>query len=69
LRHENESAYVFVVTPDGKVRRQQVVTGNSSDRETAITSGVSAGDNVVVEGFDGLRDGTLVSVRTTGASS
>jgi multidrug efflux system membrane fusion protein len=69
VRHENESAYVFVVTPDGKVKRQQVVTGNSSDHETAITSGVSAGDNVVVEGFDGIRDGALVSVRTTGASS
>jgi multidrug efflux system membrane fusion protein len=69
VRHENESAYVFVVTPDGTARRQQVVTGNSSDRETAITSGVSAGDHVVVEGFDGLRDGALVSVRPTGASS
>jgi multidrug efflux system membrane fusion protein len=69
VRHENETAYVFVVTPEGKVKRQTVVTGNSADRKTAIISGVSAGDRVVVEGFDGLRDGDAVSVRPTGASS
>ncbi len=68
VRRENESAYVFVATPDGKVTRRPVVTGNASGRETAISSGVAAGDKVVVEGFDGLRDGAAVSVRKTGAS-
>jgi multidrug efflux system membrane fusion protein len=68
VRRESESAWVFVLTPDGKVSRRPIVTASASGRETAIFSGVAAGDNVVVEGFDGLRDGDAVSVRQTGAS-
>ena len=68
VRHESETACVFVLTPDGKVSRRPVVPGTASGRETAISSGVVVGDKVVVEGFDGLRDGADVSVRQTGAS-
>ena len=68
VRHDSESSYVFVLTTDGKARRKPVVTGSASGREIAISSGIAAGEKVIVEGFDGLRDGAPVAVRQIEAS-
>jgi multidrug efflux system membrane fusion protein len=57
---ENER-YVFVL--DGnRVRRKRVETGYDAGEWLEVTSGVKAGEEVVVAGADGLSEGSLVRV-------
>jgi hypothetical protein len=44
-----------------KARRVEVGVGISDGRFTEITSGLRAGDHVVVEGYQGLRDGASLA--------
>ncbi|PWE32598.1 efflux transporter periplasmic adaptor subunit [Maritimibacter sp. 55A14] len=53
--------YVFVVE-DGKALRRKVVTGQRRDGVVAVTSGLTAGDAVVVRGLQRVRDGSPVRV-------
>ena len=59
--HEGEQTAVFVVA-GGKAQRRSVVTGVETADAVEITSGVKAGDTVIVEGQNGLPDGARVSV-------
>jgi cobalt-zinc-cadmium efflux system membrane fusion protein len=47
---EGNSAYVFVDKGNGKYERRNVNLGRSFDGSLEITSGISAGDNIVSEG-------------------
>ncbi len=63
-------ASVFVLGSDNKAEERQVVTGEVVGRSWLITSGLRAGDKVLVDGTDGLRPGSLVKVtRTLAADS
>ncbi len=63
-------ASVFVLGSDSKAEERQVVTGEVVGRSWLITSGLKAGDKVLVDGTDGLRHGSLVKVtRTLAADS
>ena len=63
-------ASVFVLGSDNKAEERQVVTGEVVGRSWLITSGLKAGDKVLVDGTDGLRPGSLVKVtRTLAADS
>ena len=55
-------AYVYVVNPDSTVSVRQITTGAVDGNLTAVISGLSAGERVVVDGTDRLRDGLRVSV-------
>ena len=57
-----QGAFVYVVR-DGKAVVQPVVPGLTADDQTAITNGLNAGDAVVTDGIDRLRDGSTVEVR------
>ncbi|HVQ16269.1 MAG TPA: efflux RND transporter periplasmic adaptor subunit [Vicinamibacterales bacterium] len=57
---EGEETAVFVVT-DNKAARHEVKIGLSDGMRTEILSGVSAGDQVIVEGQAGLPDGAAVT--------
>lgn len=57
------SADVYVVEQD-KARRRQVQVGAAVDGMVEISSGVAAGDRVVVRGAFNLRDGDSVRVST-----
>jgi multidrug efflux system membrane fusion protein len=64
--------YVYVINADNTVSVRQVSTGPIDGNVTAINSGLSAGDRVVIDGTDRLRDGIKVIVvagegRQTGA--
>ncbi len=61
LPGENGGTAVLVVGADGTVHKQEVVTGLRTDQAVQITSGLSAGDTVVVDGY-GLDDGAKVNV-------
>jgi multidrug efflux system membrane fusion protein len=55
-------AYVYVINSDNTVSVRPVATGPVDGNITAINSGLSAGDRVVVDGTDRLRDGLKVIV-------
>lgn len=59
---ERGRVYVFVVA-DGRVSRRDVVIGRRSPGEVEITSGVTAGERVVIEGTQKIRDGSAVHER------
>jgi multidrug efflux system membrane fusion protein len=61
-------AFVYVVEEGDKVRIQRIVTGRIDDKRIAVESGLSAGQRVVVEGLDRLREGAAVDV-VTGAQA
>ena len=60
VRRDNGQDVVFVVR-DGIVERRAVGIGNTTDGEATIISGLTAGERVVVEGPDELRDGDEVT--------
>ena len=59
VQRNNDGFFVYVVE-NGAVRTAPVVTGYASDKDTVIESGVAAGDVVVTDGVDRLRDGMKV---------
>lgn len=62
-----QGPFVYAIAPDGTAHLRQVKTGISSGDDVVILSGVSAGEPVVVEGADRLRDGMHVDARGQGA--
>src|SRR5262249_42049234 len=54
--------YVYVINADNTVSVRQVSTGPVDGNITAINSGLSAGERVVTDGSDRLRDGVKVIV-------
>jgi membrane fusion protein, multidrug efflux system len=55
-------AYVYVINADSTVSVRQITTGAIDGDITAVNSGLSTGERVVVDGTDRLRDGLHVSV-------
>jgi membrane fusion protein, multidrug efflux system len=55
-------SFVYLVNQDNKVHVQPVVTGTVDGPNVGIKSGLSAGQRVVIEGVDRLREGATVSV-------
>ena len=53
---------VFMVRPDGTIERREVETGTNDGTYIEIRSGLSEGDVVVVENFDGLENDMRVQV-------
>jgi len=62
LRNQNGSQVVYLYK-EGHVERRAVGVGETRGSDTEITAGLAPGDQVVVSGFEGLRDGERVEVR------
>jgi RND family efflux transporter MFP subunit len=62
VRSENGSQVVYLYR-ESHVERRAVSVGETRGSDTEITAGVVAGDQVVVSGLDGLRDGQRVEIR------
>ncbi len=56
--------YVWLVKPDSTVTVRKVTLGPSDGEHTAVLSGLQAGDKVVIDGIDRLREGMKVEVPT-----
>jgi multidrug efflux system membrane fusion protein len=54
--------FVYLLNNDSTVSKRDVVTGPTDGKHTVITSGLKAGDKVVIDGVDRLRDGAKVKV-------
>jgi membrane fusion protein, multidrug efflux system len=57
------SKFVYVVKPDSTVDARDVVVRLTEGDDTALASGVAAGDVVVTDGVDKLQQGTRVSAQ------
>jgi multidrug efflux system membrane fusion protein len=58
-------AYVFAVNPDSTVSMRTVTLGPTDGDNVAILSGVTPGQQVVIDGADRLNDGAQVSLPNT----
>lgn len=61
--------YVYLANSNDTVSVRKVTLGQSDGTNTAILSGLSAGDTVVVDGTDRLSDGAKISVAPAAAES
>ncbi|HVP91060.1 MAG TPA: efflux RND transporter periplasmic adaptor subunit [Terriglobales bacterium] len=62
VREDNGKKVVFVVR-DGRLERRAVTVGEGRGGNLEIMAGVAAGDAVVIQGPEGLRDGQRVKVK------
>ena len=58
--------FVYVVNPDETVTVRPVTLGPGSGQRSAVTKGLEAGQRVVVDGADRLRDGAKVRIAGRG---
>jgi multidrug efflux system membrane fusion protein len=68
LQRSPQSTFVYVVKTDGTVDMRNVEVTLSEGDDTAIRSGVEAGEVVVVDGMDKLQPGVRVTVTAPNAS-
>jgi multidrug efflux system membrane fusion protein len=64
-----KGTHVFVVGADNTVSMRPVVTGLAVGSDVVAGSGLTAGETVVVDGADRLRDGSKVSIRQGAAAA
>jgi multidrug efflux system membrane fusion protein len=62
-------SFVYVVNADSTVSARPVTTGATDSKNTTILTGLAAGENVVIDGVDRLRDGAKVSVRNAASAA
>lgn len=62
VREEDGSSVVFVYC-DGRVERRAVRLGEARGSEHEVAAGLSAGEQVVVAGLEGLRDGQRTQLK------
>jgi RND family efflux transporter MFP subunit len=62
VRNENGNSIVYVYH-DGRVERRAVRVGGTRSSDQEIVAGLSGGDQVVINGFDGLSDGARVKLK------
>lgn len=63
VRDESGQQVVFLYK-EGHVERRAVRMGGAIGNDQEVIAGLSAGDQVVVSGFDGLRDGQRVGIKS-----
>jgi membrane fusion protein, multidrug efflux system len=59
-----QGSYVYVVNADNTVSVRPITIGPTDGSLTAVNTGLAAGDHVVVDGADRLREGLHVNVST-----
>jgi multidrug efflux system membrane fusion protein len=60
VRPSGTGEFVFVLQPDHTVKQRPVVRGQPFGERVQIASGLQAGETVITEGADRLRDGSRV---------
>ena len=62
VRHGPHGDFVWVLQPDKTVKQRPVTSGPGTGETTSIVSGLSAGETVITDGGDRLRDGASVTL-------
>jgi multidrug efflux system membrane fusion protein len=63
-----QGTFVYLVKGDSTVELRDIVIGPTEGEETAVRSGLAAGETVVVEGVDKLQKGTKVAAARGGTT-
>ena len=66
IQRNSNATFVYLVQPDSTVTLRNIGVGTSEGDDTEITSGLKAGDEVVMTGADKLQEGTKVNVQVLG---
>jgi membrane fusion protein, multidrug efflux system len=61
IQHSPEGTFVYIVKKDNTAAIKQVALGLSDGEDTAVASGLAAGDLVVTDGVDKLQSGSKVT--------
>lgn len=64
LREKYDKNFVYVINSENRAEIRIVTLGEKVENNIIITSGLKAGDKLVIDGIDSLSDGTLVDART-----
>src|SRR5690606_23128570 len=62
VQHGSVGAFVFLLDDDDKVHVRPIVVGRIDDKRIAVASGLEAGQRVVTDGVDRLREGAKVEI-------
>lgn len=68
VQYGSRGTYVYIVNEESKAIIRDVVLGSSDGTWQAVTKGVGAGDQVVLEGLDRLREGRPVQIVNDGSA-
>ncbi|PFH08330.1 multidrug efflux system membrane fusion protein [Collimonas sp. PA-H2] len=60
IQRGSKGTFVYVVKPDHSVTIRQVMAGPTEGESTAIEQGIAAGETVVIDGIDKLKEGAKV---------
>ena len=66
VQRANQGTIVYVVKDDSTVALRPVVTGPTEGQLTAVESGLAAGERVITDGVDRIREGAKVEVTEPG---
>jgi membrane fusion protein, multidrug efflux system len=69
LRHGPEGDFVYVLRDDRTVSLRRVTAGPSTNDKVSVTKGLQAGERVITEGGDRLKDGAKVTLPDDAASA
>ena len=69
IQRGSQGTIVYVVKDDGTVALRPVVTGPTEGNLTAVESGLAAGERVIVDGVDRIREGAKVEVTEPGGGA
>jgi membrane fusion protein, multidrug efflux system len=58
---DQQGEYVYVVAADNKAEQRRIQLGQSTSTVASITSGLSLGEKVIVEGLQRVRPGEAVA--------
>lgn len=64
-----DGSFAFVVKPDGTVERRRVELADTRGNQAVVASGIAAGERVVVEGQQRLKNGTAVFEKAPGPNA
>ena len=59
--HEDEDAFIMIAGADNKAHKRKVTIGLTTPKLAEITSGLKAGEAIIVQGQQGLPDGAAIT--------
>ncbi|MGZ5049901.1 MAG: MdtA/MuxA family multidrug efflux RND transporter periplasmic adaptor subunit [Methylobacter sp.] len=62
IQHDSQGAFVYVASPEKTVQLRRVKLGPTEADKVAVLDNLAAGETVVIEGIDRLREGSLVDI-------
>ncbi len=69
IEHGPDGLYVYIVKPDATVARTDIAIGYQNDKLALVTSGLSGGETVVVDGQSRLQAGTKIAATAAPTAS